>query len=54
MQSPKNVGHGAVFSLIRGLVRSGIQERGWVENRVVSLDVGIFFTVRGKILKVMK
>ena len=38
----KKMGHRAIFCLIRGTVQSGIQERGWVGNRVVFLLAWVF------------
>ena len=43
VQPRKNSGHGAVICLIRGTVRSGIQEMGLVGNWVVFSLCGYFF-----------
>ena len=47
VQPRPDSGHGAVFCLIRGTVRSGVQETGRVGNGVVFSRCGYFFTVRG-------
>ena len=43
MQPKTNFGHKAVFSLIWGIVWSGIQETGRVRNRVVFSRCGLNF-----------
>ena len=47
-------GHGAIFCLNRGSVRSGVKKTGRVGNGVVFSRCGYDFSVRGKILIEMK
>ena len=47
VQPNKKSGHGVVFCFIRGMVRSGIQETGWIGNGVVFFRCGYFVMVRG-------
>ena len=54
VQPRPDSGHGAIFCLNRGSVRSGVKKTGRVGNGVVFSRCGYDFSVRGKILIEMK
>ena len=54
VQPRPDSGHGAIFCLNRGSVRSGVKKTGRVGNGVVFSRFGYDFSVRGKILIEMK
>ena len=47
VQPRPDSGHGAIFCLNRGSVRSGVKKTGRVGNGVVSLGAGMFFSGPG-------
>ena len=54
VQPRPDSGHGAIFCLNRGSVRSGVKKTGRVGNGVVFSRCGYDFSVRDKILIEMK